>query len=322
MPSTRGMDATIWALPVVLLVALALPSLDFTTVDVLLVLAVYVALGVSWNWCAGFGGLLNLAHVAYYAIGAYACALAVVVFGLHPAFGMLVGMAVSGLLAWATCSLTIRLKVADLYFALLTITLMEGLASICRGLENQYALGGFYLPFRNDPSTLQFLDKANYYYLLVGLSAALLAIQFLVMRSKLGLLILAARDSEPTASSVGVPVNRTLSALAVASSLPAALVGSIMALSSLHVTADAVFPFELLLSIIIAVVIGGIGTFWGPLVGAIIVTAIQELTRRLVGGTGIVGIADIIYGTMLVAIIIFVPDGLIGLYQRWRRQGR
>lgn len=307
--------------PVVIVTALALPTLDFTTIDILLVLAIYAALGTSWNWAAGFGGLLNLAHVAYYALGAYACAVAVAILGLHPIIGMLVGMIVSGALAWGICALSLKLRVADLYFALLTVTLTEGLAAICRGIENEYALGGISLPFRNDPMTLQFLDKANYYYLLAGLAIVLVAIQFLVERSKLGVVILAARDSAATASSVGVPVKRVLTSVAVASALPAALVGAIVALSSLHVTADAVFPFELLLSIIIVVVIGGIGTLWGPLLGAVIVTAIQEVIRRAVGGVGIVGITDMVYGVILVAIILFLPDGLAGLFRRFGRAG-
>lgn len=75
-------------------------------------------------------------------------------------------------------------------------------------------------------------------------------------------------------------------------------------------------------SVIIAVVIGGIGTLWGPLVGAIVITVVQEVIRRLVGGTGIVGITDVIYGVMLVTIIIFIPDGLVGFFRRWRGRAR
>lgn len=313
---------TLVACVVVLGMALALPTANITTIDILIVFASYAALGTSWNWSAGLGGLLNLAHVAYYAIGAYACALAVAVFGIHPAFGMIAGMAVAGVLAALICSLSLRLKVADLYFALLTITLMEGLAAIFRGIENEYALGGIYLPFRNDPASLQFLDKTIYFYILACLAVALVLVQFFVQRSKFGLLIVSSRDNAATAASVGVPVNRVLTGVAFASAVPASLVGSIMALSSLHVTADAVFPLELLLSTIIVTVVGGIGTLWGPFVGAVIITVIQESIRRAIGGVGIVGITDMVYGVLLIGIIIFLPDGIMGMVRRLWRRGR
>ena len=294
-----------------------LPLLDFTTIDLLIVFATYTALGVSWNWVGGFAGLLNLAHVAYYAIGAYACAIAVAVLGLHPLFGMVAGMAVAAGLALAISLLSFKLKVTDLYYALLTLTLAEALAAVARGLENVYSLGGLYLPFRNEPAQLAFLDKVWYYYMLIALAAILMLVQYGTQRSKWGLLVIGARDSERAASSLGVPVARVMTSVSVASAVPAALVGSIFALTSLYVTVDSVFTFELLLSIIIAVTIGGIGTLWGPLVGAMTITIVQEVIRRFLGSSlEIVGLTDIVYGVMLIAIIVLVPVGAVGVLRR------
>lgn len=313
---------TLWAFPIVAVVAVMLPVLDLTTIDILIVLAVSSALATSWNWAVGLGGLLNLAHIAYYGIGAYACALAVVYLGIHPVFGVLAGMAISGCLAWATCALSLKMKVADLYFALLTVALMEGLAALCRGLETQYAPDGITLPFRNDPASLMFLDKTYYYYMLIGLSILLVLIQYLVQRSKYGLLIYSSRDSQNAAASLGVPVNRVLMSVSVASALPASLVGSIITLSTLHVEAPSVFQFELLLAIIVATVIGGVGSLWGPFAGAAVVTVVQEVIRRLVGGVGAVGIPDIVFGVMLLVIVLFVPAGFAGLYRQLKGRER
>lgn len=295
-----------------------LPLLDLTTIDLLIVFATYTALGVSWNWVGGFAGLLNLAHVAYYAIGAYACAIAVTRLGLHPLFGMVAGAAVAAALAFVISLLSFKLKVSDLYYALLTLTLAEALAAIVRGMENEYSLGGIYLPLRSDPWKLAFLDKTYYYYMLIGLAAVLMLVQFAAQRSKWGLLVIGARDSERAASSVGVPVTRVLTSVSVVSAIPASLVGSIFALTSLYVTVDNVFTFDLLLSIIIAVTIGGIGTLWGPLVGAMTVTAVNEVIRRSFGSSSeIVGLTDIVYGTMLIAIIVIMPIGVVGLIRRF-----
>lgn len=298
-----------------------LPQLDLTTIDLLIVFATYAALGVSWNWVGGFAGMLNLAHVAYYAIGAYACAISVTIFGLHPVFGMVIGAAIAAFLALVISVLSFKLKVADLYYALLTLTLAEALAAIVRGLENEYSLGGIYLPFRNDPSQLAFLDKSYYYYMLIGLAALLMLIQYGMQKSKWGLLIIGARDSEQAASSLGVPVTKVLTSVSVASAIPAALVGSIFALTSLYVTVDNVFTFDLLLSIIIAVTIGGIGTLWGPFVGALIVTLVQELIRRLLGSSSeITGLTEIVYGVMLITIVVLIPVGAVGLARRISRR--
>lgn len=307
---------------IVTAICAAAPLLDFTTIDLLIIFATYAALGISWNWVGGFAGLLNLAHIAYYAIGAYACAISVVVLEIHPVFGIFAGAVTAAGVALIISLLSFKLKVSDLYYALLTLTLAEALAAVARGLENEFALGGLYLPFRNDPAQLAFLDKSYYYYILIGLAAVLMAFQHLVQRSRWGVLIIGARDSALAASSLGVPVSRVFVSVSVASAIPAAIVGSVFALTSLYVTVDNVFTFDLLLSVIIATTIGGIGTLWGPFLGAAIITAVQEVIRRGFGSSSeIVGLIDIVYGGMLIVIIVLVPVGAVGILRRLARSG-
>lgn len=308
-------------IPLVTLICLAVPSLNLTTIDLLMSFAAYAALAVSWNWVCGLGGLMNMAHIAFYAIGAYSCSIAVAKFGIHPIFGILIGTIITACLAGVISYLSFRLKVTELYFALLTLMAAEGIGALSRGVENEYSLGGIYLPFINDPGRFAFLDKVYYYYALIALTGILLAIQFWVQRSKWGLLIAASKDSERAASSLGVPVVRILTTVAMASAIPPAIVGSIFALSSLFVTVDNVFPFELLLSTIIATVIGGLGTLWGPFIGALAVTLIHEGVRRGVGVTDVVGLTDMVYGAALVLIVVVFPGGLIGIFRQLRNAG-
>lgn len=291
------------------------PSLDLTTIDFLIGFAIYAALAVSWNWVCGLGGLMNMAHIAFYAIGAYSCAIAVAKLGIHPIFGILAGVVITASLAGIVSYLSFRLQVSELYFALLTLMLADGIAALSRGVENEYSLGGLYLPFVNDPLRFAFLDKVYYYYALMVVVIILLLLQYWISRSKWGILIAAAKDSERAASSLGVPVVRILTSVAVASAIPPAIVGSIFALSSLYVTADNVFPFELLLGTVIAAVIGGLGTIWGPFIGALAITLIHELIRRGVGVTDVVGLTDMVYGAMLVFIVVLFPGGLIGAFK-------
>ncbi|WP_210497435.1 branched-chain amino acid ABC transporter permease [Microvirga antarctica] len=305
-------------IPLVMSVCLLVPSFNLTTIDLLMSFAAYAALAVSWNWVCGLGGLMNMAHIAFYAIGAYSCSIAVAKLGIHPIFGILAGTVITATLAGVISYLSFRLKVTELYFALLTLMAAEGIGALSRGFENEYSLGGIYLPFVNDPGRFAFLDKTYYYYALIGLTGVLLALQLWVQRSKWGLLITASRDSERAASSLGVPVVRILTSVAVASAIPPALVGSIFALSSLFVTVDNVFPFELLLSTIIATVIGGLGTLWGPFIGALAVTLIHEGVRRGVGVTDAVGLTDMVYGATLVLIVVVFPGGLIGIFRQLR----
>lgn len=298
-----------------------IPALDLTTIDLLILFASYCALAISWNWVGGVAGLLNLAHVAYYAIGAYACAVAVIS-GFHPLFGIVLGALVAGIFACAVSMLSFKLKVTELYYTLLTLTLAEATASIARGLENEYSLGGLLLPFRNEPLQLAFLDKTYYYYILVGLVVVLLAFQYLVQRSKWGLLIIGSRDSAKAAAAVGVPVAKVLTLVSVASAVPAALTGSVFALTSLFVTADNVFPFDLLLAIIIAASIGGVGSLWGPVVGSVFVIAVQELIRRVIGVSDVAGASELVYGAMLIVIILLVPGGAASAFRRIFNLGR
>ncbi|MBP0440377.1 branched-chain amino acid ABC transporter permease [Tianweitania sediminis] len=303
------------AIIVVGIVCLLAPSLNLTTIDFLIGFAVYAALAVSWNWVCGLGGLINMAHIAFYAIGAYSCAIAVAKLGLHPIVGIVAGVVITASLAGIVSYLSFRLQVSELYFALLTLMLADGIGALSRGFENEYSLGGVYLPFVNDPLRFAFLDKVYYYYALIALVIALLLLQHWVTRSKWGLLIAAAKDSERAASSLGVPVVRILTSVAVASAIPPAIVGSIFALSSLYVTADNVFLFELLLATVIATVIGGLGTLWGPFLGALAITLIHELIRSGVGVTDVVGLTDMVYGAILVCIVVLFPGGLIGAFR-------
>jgi branched-chain amino acid transport system permease protein len=303
-----------------LAVFLALPEANVTDIDTLIILATTAVLALTWNWTAGGAGLLNMAHIAYYAIGAYACALAVMVFNVHPAFGMAAGMALAAFLAWGIAFLSLRLRISDLYFALLTLTLAEALAALCRGVENEYMLGGFNLPLRNAPWQFAFFDKEAYYYALAVLAVGLAVLQWAIQRSRFGLLIEASRESERAASAMGVPVSRVLSVISVASAAPAALVGSIIALASLFVTADNVFRVDLLLMTVIAAVVGGIGSLWGPFLGAGAVLLVQQGIYRTLNAGSLTGITDVAFGVVLIAVIVLAPQGLAGL-RRLRRRG-
>ncbi len=312
--------ASLGILLVGLVMLLVLPAAEITDIDTLIILATTAVLSLTWNWTAGGAGLLNMAHIAYYAIGAYACALAVMVFNVHPVVGMAAGMVLAALLAWAIAFLSLRLRISDLYFALLTLTLAEALAALCRGIENEYMLGGFNFPLRNAPWQFAFFDKEAYYYALAVLGVVLALIQWTIQRSRFGLLIEASRESERAASAMGVPVNRILTIISVASAAPAALVGSVIALSALFVTADNVFRVDLLLMTVIAAVVGGIGSLWGPFLGAAAVLLVQQGIYRNLNAGSLTGVTDVAFGIVLIAVIVLAPQGLAGL-RRLRRRG-
>jgi len=291
----------------------SLPLFASANIELLIVFAVYAALAVSWNWVAGYAGLLNLAHITYYGIGGYACAIAVAKLGVHPTVGMLAGAAISATLATAVSIASFKLKVSDLYYALLTLTLAEAVSALARGLENKFSVGGVLLTLSNDPASLAFVEKEAYYYLLIGLVVVMLLIQHFVMRSGFGLLIIASRDNHQAAESLGTPVSRVLTLISACSAAFAALIGSVVALVSLVVTTDVAFAFEPLLLIIIATCLGGIGTFWGPVFGAAIITIVHELIRRSFDPGQVTGLSDIMFGSFLIVIMVLAPVGLVGI---------
>jgi branched-chain amino acid transport system permease protein len=268
-----------------------------------ILLFIYMVLASSWNLLGGFTGQLNLGHAAFFGVGSYVSALLYLA-GFPDFACIILGGLISGLFA-IIVSPTFRLR--GVYFAIGTLALSEAMRAV---IKNVNALGG--------ASGLRLQDvhgysKTEYYYVaLIILIACLASINFTV-KSKTGMAFRAICGAEGAAESLGVnPFIYKLISFAI-SAFWAGIMGSFYAVYILFVEPNNAFSLFWTFNPVFAVIIGGRGTFGGPIVGSIVFVLISELT------VGFGKMSSLFVGALLIGVIILVPRGIIG-YARGRNQ--
>jgi branched-chain amino acid transport system permease protein len=269
-------------------------------------------LGVAWNILGGYAGQVSLGHAVFFGAGAYTSTMLLLKFGVSPWLGMLAGGCVSALLALAIGWPCFRLR--GHYFAMATIAVAEIAQAL---VTNWDALGGavgLYLPV-TESGIAGFVfntSKLPYYYIALGLLVVSLLVNWAVVRSHLGYYFRAIKDEPDAARSLGVSLRRyKLIAIALSSFLTAAG-GTLYAQKELYIDPGSVLPTSLSIKISLAAILGGVGTLLGPVVGAVLLTAIDEGSRTIFGGTGR-GTDLIIYGVLIIGFAVFKPGGILGL---------
>lgn len=275
-------------------------------------------LGQSWNLLSGYAGQFSFGQAAFFGIGAYASVVLYMQFGVSPWIGIIAGMIVSALFGLGLGYLSFKCKIKGDYFALVTLAFAELLRLLVynssdtvfngpSGLFVSYIKGG-------DASAFQFQNWEVYYYIFL---IALLIITVLMMKletTRFGLKIIAIRENENAANSLGTNVFREkLSAIAISAAI-AALAGGFYAQYNLFIDPSAVFGTDISMQAIIVCILGGAGTVFGPILGAFILVPVQEITTSLF--TDISGINMVIYGIILVVFILFCPNGIIGIVRK------
>lgn len=282
--------------------------------NLLILILMAAQLGVAWNILGGYAGQVSLGHVAFFGIGAYTSAM-LLPFGVNPWLGALAGgviaMAASLVIGWPC----FRLK--GHYFTMATIAVAEIIQTLVTNWEPAGAAVGLTIPMdKQGWGTLVFASKTPYYYLALGLLAISLAVNVWIQRSHLGYYFRAIKDEPDAARSLGVSLTRyKLIALALSSFL-AALGGSLYAQKELYIDPGSVLHTGLSIKMALVSILGGVGSLFGPVVGAAALTLIEEGSRSLFGGTGR-GTDLIIYATIIIAIAVIKPSGLIG----WAKEG-
>ena len=306
---------------VVFVAAIALAPMvvrDVYLQNVLILTLLYAAMSQSWNILGGYCGQISLGHALYFGVGAYATSVLFVTFGVSPWLGMLAGGALAALLALGLGWPTFRLK--GHYFSIATIVIAEiGLTLV----HNSDALGaatGVQWPIGRDSwTTLQFArNKAPYVWCALGLFAVTWLATFTVEGSRWGLVWRAVKDDPEGARSLGVEVFRSKMGAAALSAFLTAIGGAFYAAFVAYIDPESVMAFRLSLLFALPAVLGGVGTLWGPALGAAVLIPLTEFTRSYLGGSG-TGVDLMIYGALIVTVALARPDGLVGLFASRRR---
>lgn len=282
----------------------------------LLILALYFAYtGQAWNVMMGFCGQLSLGHSLYVGIAAYTAAALYVHFGLPPSVGIFAAVAVSMVFGAGIGFLAFRFGIGGTYFALLTIAFAEFTRIGFDHFSWVNGSGGFFLPVeqytRNDLLNLRG-RPAMFYYLLLALTAiAFIFCRWLLTR-RIGYYWQAIREDHEAAQTLGINVFRYKMLAVLISSGMTALSGVVFAFYYNNLFPEQIFHISRSIELILGPIIGGLGSLFGPILGAFVLTMLAEGLSEVVHGLGydIPGIKQVFYGICLAAVIMYLPHGI------------
>jgi branched-chain amino acid transport system permease protein len=276
-------------------------------------------LASCWNLAGGYAGLFSFGHAAFFGVGAYVSTGLLLRLGLTPWLGMLAGAAAAAALGFAIGALCFRYRLRGPFLALATLAVAEMLRVAAVNLRPLGGAMGLLIPLQSGgaPALFQFRDRRAYYYVALALVAGIAAAGAVIARSPLGYRFLAVRDDEEAAACLGVNVFRAKCAAMALSGGTTALGGVFYAQYFLFIDPPTMFGPAASIDIFLPAIVGGPGTVAGPLVGAVLLGPLSELTRGYL--RGYVGLHLIAYGLILLAVVLFLPQGLVPAARRaWR----
>ena len=309
-PRARGLLA---ALLVALIVAPFVA--DRYLVSVLTLIFYFAYVGQAWNLMMGYAGQLSLGHALYVGLGAYVAALLWFYFGIGPWLGVFAAIAVAMIAGAAVGWLGFRFGVEGVYFALLTIAAAEFTRIAFDHLRFAGGSGGLFLPYEEHRLGEWWNLRGGqwlFYYLALALACGGVVVAAWLGRSRLGYHWLAVREDEAAARALGIDVFRAKMMAVLVSSGMTAIGGVFYAFYNNNLFPGQIFDMGHSIELILAPIVGGLGTVFGPVVGAFVLTPLGEgliaLTARL--GIDAPGVKAVFYGLTLVAIVYFRPSGV------------
>jgi branched-chain amino acid transport system permease protein len=290
-----------------------------------LVITLLTALvGQGWNILGGYGGQYSFGHAAFFGTGAYVTAILQVRYGVNAWPGFLAGIAAGALVGVVIGALTFRAGLRGSYFALVTLAFAEVLRIAASVAPVTGAGVGTLIKLDLRASAFQFESRALFYWAILALVAVSLLIAQALERSRFGSWLIAVRENEDAATALGVDTFRVkLGAMTVSAAITAAA-GCFYAQYFLFIDSGIAYGTRMSVEALLTPIIGGAGTVFGALLGALVVKALGEAAIMVAGDAP--GLNLIVYGCVLILVIAYAPRGLIGLvssvYARLPRRKR
>lgn len=293
------------------LVALAPLAIDSDAWLNFIILALFGALmAQAWNVLGGFGGQFSFGHAVFFGTGAYAMAVLQVKLGVSPWLALPIGVGLGALVGVAIGALTFRYGLRGSYFALATLAFAEIFRILANTVPFTGAGVGIQVPLDRSLAALQFASRAGYLYFVLLLVLAALALSVWLKHSRFGAWLQAVRDNEDGAAALGVNVYRVkLGAIALSGALMGAA-GTFYVQYLNYIDPGLAYGPHYSVEALVAAIVGGMGTVWGPVAGAFFLHALSDLTRNAFGD--VPGINMVIYGGLLIVFVMFAPRGLMG----------
>lgn len=286
----------------ILVFLFALPTFGSEyTVMLLMLMCMYISLGQMWNLLSGYAGLISLGQQLYIGIGGYILALLSNNYGIPLFVGLIVGGIISVILSVLLSFLLLRMK--GMYFAIATWITAEAFILIFAGWDYMGGGNGMFIKaVRGMPTS------TIYYFSLIVAIITVVAVVFL-LRSKTGLGLMAIRDNQDAAETSGVNIFKTKIICMMVASFLTSVIGGLFYMSNVWVQPYAAFSMNWTIAAVFIVIIGGIGTVAGPIVGAIVYVLLNQYLSQLGG------ISMAILGVVAILVILFAPKGIVGTLQ-------
>jgi branched-chain amino acid transport system permease protein len=300
-------------LPLIVLTLLAiLPVIGLSSymLHMIILVIMWSAVGMAWNLLAGYCGQVSFGHAAYFGVGAYTSGILYYQFDLSPWWGVPLSIVVVTIFSFLLGLIVLRLR--GPFFGLATLAMGEVMRV---SAENMNWLTGGNLGILIQERT--WVNKTYYYYIILAIAAATFLVVKYLIESKLGYYFVAIREDQDAAESLGINTTwyKTI-ALCISGALTG-IAGAFYTNYMGYIDPHVVFALhDVSIVTIMIVMVGGVATFWGPFVGAIIMVFLAELVRSIPG----LGVAhQTFFGILLILIIIFLPNGIVGDFQKLKR---
>lgn len=303
-------------------------------------------MGESWNILGGYTGQYSVGHAAYFGAGAYTTMILMQFRQVPPWYGVWAGLAVVVVVALVIGSICFRLR--GPYFVLASIAVAEimrlsamNLKELTNGAEG--ILTTELPPFKVGGTVVtDFLTKVPFYYIGLVLAILTIIVTYLVQHSKLGYYFQAIREDQDAAHSLGISLTLYKNIALIISALLTSLAGSFYAIYIGFIDPPTVLALDISVQIVLICIIGGIGTIYGPMVGALVLVPLSEALRsnliaQAIFKTGMVSEESgvgvflkehlahahaLIYGILVVIVILFMPDGVTGFFKKMAAKKR
>lgn len=279
-------------------------------------------LAQAWNILGGFGGQFSFGHALFFGTGAYTQVILQLQFHVNAWFALPLAMGSSALVGAWVGALSFRYGLKGSYFALVTLAFAEVFRIVALSVPFTGAGVGLMLPLQSTARAMQFENRAGFVWLILALVTLALCVTVWLKHSRFGAYLQAVRDNEDAARAIGVnPLRVKLVATIISGALMGAG-GAFYVQVFQYIDPGIAYGPHTSVEALVGAIVGGMGTLWGPVVGALALHVLADLTRNLFGE--LPGINMVIYGAVLVLIVMFLPRGIAGsgvsirtAWQRW-----
>lgn len=297
--------------------AIVFPMLPFTNnylLHVGVVIFIQIIFGLSWNLLGGYTGQVSFGHAMFLGVGAYTAMILVNEQGMNPVVAIMVGAVFAVLLAIPVGLILFKLR--GPYFALGTLATAEIIRLVSTNWSEITGGGSGILLMNIPPIPLGFIDfqlgsKVSFYYFSLFFAIITIAVMSILMKRKTGYFFMSIREDEDASLALGINTTLYKTYALVISAFFTGIAGGLLALVVGIIEPDSVFALHLSAEMIFVVVIGGIGTIMGPIIGSFLLIILSEILYDWMGTAYL-----IIYGFLLMLVIIYMPEGIYGWFKK------